>query len=166
MIRRVDGKEIISMPQRRLSFDCKISKPVFSQQSDVISHTTSRDDIEKVLLDYTAFCLSVVRQKGDMKNAVGRTEASGFLQCISLICSAQHWLWSRSLASDLSDSQHIHGSICCLVLLSCRDQIESARSRQTRTSQIRFTLNTLQVREAKQTAWKVLKQYWTSHRLE
>ncbi|CAJ1084425.1 nck-associated protein 5-like isoform X1 [Xyrichtys novacula] len=47
LLNRVDGKEMISMPQRRLSFDCKTSKPVFSQQSDVISHTTSRDDIEK-----------------------------------------------------------------------------------------------------------------------
>lgn len=48
--RRVDGKDMISMPQRRLSFDCKTSKPVFSQQSDIISHTTSRDDMEKVRL--------------------------------------------------------------------------------------------------------------------
>ncbi|XP_041654699.1 nck-associated protein 5-like [Cheilinus undulatus] len=47
LLNRVDGKEMISVPQRRLSFDCKTSKPVFSQQSDVISHTTSRDDIEK-----------------------------------------------------------------------------------------------------------------------
>ncbi|KAM3871978.1 nck-associated protein 5-like isoform 1-T1 [Diretmus argenteus] len=47
LLNRVDGKEMISMPQRRLSFDCKTSRPVFSQQSDVISHTTSRDDMEK-----------------------------------------------------------------------------------------------------------------------
>uniref|UniRef100_UPI0037E7F7F5 nck-associated protein 5-like isoform X1 n=2 Tax=Semicossyphus pulcher TaxID=241346 RepID=UPI0037E7F7F5 len=47
LLNRVDGKEMISVPQRRLSFDCKTSKPVFSQQSDVISHTTSRDDMEK-----------------------------------------------------------------------------------------------------------------------
>ncbi|KAM6982082.1 nck-associated protein 5-like isoform 1-T2 [Tautogolabrus adspersus] len=47
LLNRVDGKEVISVPQRRLSFDCKISKPVFSQQSDVISHITSRDDMEK-----------------------------------------------------------------------------------------------------------------------
>ncbi|XP_067383001.1 nck-associated protein 5-like isoform X1 [Channa argus] len=47
LLNRVDGKDVINMPQRRLSFDCKTSKPVFTQQSDVISHTTSRDDIEK-----------------------------------------------------------------------------------------------------------------------
>ncbi|KAG7519610.1 hypothetical protein JOB18_012052 [Solea senegalensis] len=47
LLNRVDGKEMISVPQRRLSFDCKTSKPVFTQQSDVISHTTSRDDMEK-----------------------------------------------------------------------------------------------------------------------
>lgn len=45
---RVDGKDMISVPQRRLSFDCKTSKSVFSQQSDVISHNSSRDDMEKV----------------------------------------------------------------------------------------------------------------------
>ncbi|XP_035014717.1 nck-associated protein 5-like [Hippoglossus stenolepis] len=43
LLNRVDGKEVISVPQRRLSFDCKTSKPVFAQQSDVIS----RDDMEK-----------------------------------------------------------------------------------------------------------------------
>ncbi|XP_069382877.1 nck-associated protein 5-like isoform X2 [Paralichthys olivaceus] len=47
LLNRVDGKEVISVPQRRLSFDCKTSKPVFAQHSDVISHTTSRDDTEK-----------------------------------------------------------------------------------------------------------------------
>lgn len=47
---RVDGKDVINVPQRRLSFDCKTSKPVFTQQSDVISHTTSRDDMDKVRL--------------------------------------------------------------------------------------------------------------------
>ncbi|XP_028309518.1 nck-associated protein 5-like [Gouania willdenowi] len=48
LLNRVDGKEVISMPQRRLSFDCKTSsKPMFMQQSSVISHTTSHDDIEK-----------------------------------------------------------------------------------------------------------------------
>ncbi|KAF6715120.1 Nck-associated protein 5-like [Oryzias melastigma] len=47
LLNRVDGKEVISMPQRRLSFDCKTSKPVFTQQSDVISHTSSHDDMEK-----------------------------------------------------------------------------------------------------------------------
>lgn len=41
---------MITVPQRRLSFDCKTSKPVFTQQSDVISHTTSRDDMDKVRL--------------------------------------------------------------------------------------------------------------------
>ncbi|XP_008303815.1 nck-associated protein 5-like [Stegastes partitus] len=43
LLNRVDGKDVISVPQRRLSFDCKTSKPMFSQQSDVISH----DDMEK-----------------------------------------------------------------------------------------------------------------------
>uniref|UniRef100_A0A3P9KAT6 NCK-associated protein 5-like n=1 Tax=Oryzias latipes TaxID=8090 RepID=A0A3P9KAT6_ORYLA len=47
LLNRVDGKEVISMPQRRLSFDCKTSKAVFTQQSDVISHTSSHDDMEK-----------------------------------------------------------------------------------------------------------------------
>lgn len=51
---RVDGKEMISVPQRRLSFDCKTSKPVFTQQSDIISHTTSHDDMEKVFLYLSA----------------------------------------------------------------------------------------------------------------
>lgn len=54
---RVDGKEMISVPQRRLSFDCKTSKPVFTQQSDIISHTTSHDDMEKVFL-YLLICSS------------------------------------------------------------------------------------------------------------
>lgn len=45
---RVDGKDVINVPQRRLSFDCKTSKPVFTQQSDVIGHTSSRDDMDKV----------------------------------------------------------------------------------------------------------------------
>uniref|UniRef100_A0A8D3CMZ9 NCK-associated protein 5-like n=1 Tax=Scophthalmus maximus TaxID=52904 RepID=A0A8D3CMZ9_SCOMX len=48
LLNRVDGKEAISVPQRRLSFDCKTSKPVFAQQSDVIGHITCRDDMEKV----------------------------------------------------------------------------------------------------------------------
>ncbi|XP_054869178.1 nck-associated protein 5-like [Amphiprion ocellaris] len=43
LLNRVDGKDVISVPQRRLSFDCKTSKPMFSQQSDVIGH----DDMEK-----------------------------------------------------------------------------------------------------------------------
>ncbi|XP_075954744.1 nck-associated protein 5-like [Anarhichas minor] len=47
LLNRVDGKDVISVPQRRLSFDCKSSKPVFCQQGDIISHTTSRDDMEK-----------------------------------------------------------------------------------------------------------------------
>ncbi|XP_061591110.1 nck-associated protein 5-like [Cololabis saira] len=47
LLNRVDGKDVISVPQRRLSFDCKTSKPVFSQQSEVISHTSSHDDMEK-----------------------------------------------------------------------------------------------------------------------
>lgn len=51
---------MISVPQRRLSFDCKTSKPVFCQQSDVIGHITSRDDMEKV--QHVAVCFSVVRQ--------------------------------------------------------------------------------------------------------
>lgn len=32
---RVDGKEVLHLPQRRLSFDCKSSK--FSQQSDILA---------------------------------------------------------------------------------------------------------------------------------
>ncbi|KAM6976965.1 nck-associated protein 5-like [Aplochiton taeniatus] len=47
LLNRVDGKEVISVPQRRLSFDCKSSRPVFSQQSDGLSHTTSREDMQK-----------------------------------------------------------------------------------------------------------------------
>ncbi|XP_068453180.1 nck-associated protein 5-like [Clinocottus analis] len=47
LLNRVDGKDVISVPQRRLSFDCKNSKPVFCQQGDIISHTSSRDDMEK-----------------------------------------------------------------------------------------------------------------------
>ncbi|XP_054627441.1 nck-associated protein 5-like isoform X2 [Dunckerocampus dactyliophorus] len=47
LLNRVDGKDPVSMPQRRLSFDCKTSRPVFSQQSDIISHTGGGDDIEK-----------------------------------------------------------------------------------------------------------------------
>ncbi|KAM8864798.1 nck-associated protein 5-like isoform 2-T2 [Spinachia spinachia] len=47
LLNRVDGKDMISVPQRRLSFDCKTSRPVFCQQADVISHTSSRDDMEK-----------------------------------------------------------------------------------------------------------------------
>lgn len=49
LLNRVDGKDVVpSVPQRRLSFDCKTSRPVFSQQSDgIISHTTSREDMEK-----------------------------------------------------------------------------------------------------------------------
>lgn len=31
---RVDGKEVLHLPQRRLSFDCKTSK--FSQQGDIL----------------------------------------------------------------------------------------------------------------------------------
>ncbi|XP_034027895.1 nck-associated protein 5-like isoform X2 [Thalassophryne amazonica] len=46
LLNRVDGKDVI-VPQRRLSFDCKTSKQVFSQQSDVITHTTSSDDMDK-----------------------------------------------------------------------------------------------------------------------
>ncbi|XP_028265086.1 nck-associated protein 5-like isoform X2 [Parambassis ranga] len=47
LLNRVDGKDVISVPQRRLSFDCKTSKPVFTQQGDIISHTTSHEDMEK-----------------------------------------------------------------------------------------------------------------------
>ncbi|KAM4562257.1 nck-associated protein 5-like isoform 1-T3 [Odontesthes bonariensis] len=47
LLNRVDGKDMISLPQRRLSFDCKTSKPVFTQQSDIISHTTSHENMEK-----------------------------------------------------------------------------------------------------------------------
>ncbi|KAJ3585873.1 hypothetical protein NHX12_012281 [Muraenolepis orangiensis] len=41
LLNRVDGKDVISVPQRRLSFDCKTSRPVFTQQGDVISHMGS-----------------------------------------------------------------------------------------------------------------------------
>ncbi|XP_061838373.1 nck-associated protein 5-like isoform X1 [Nerophis lumbriciformis] len=43
LLNRVDGKEPILMPQRRLSFDCKTSRPVFSQHSDIIGVV----DVEK-----------------------------------------------------------------------------------------------------------------------
>lgn len=45
LLNRVDGKEVICLPQRRLSFDCKTSKPIF--HSEILSHTMSRDDMEK-----------------------------------------------------------------------------------------------------------------------
>ncbi|KAM8831014.1 nck-associated protein 5-like isoform 1-T2 [Synchiropus picturatus] len=41
LLNRVDGKEVISLPQRRFSFDYKTSKPVFN------SHASSRDDMER-----------------------------------------------------------------------------------------------------------------------
>lgn len=44
---RVDGKDIVSVPQRRLSFDCKTSKPMFSLHSDIIGHGGG-EDLEKV----------------------------------------------------------------------------------------------------------------------
>uniref|UniRef100_A0A672HZM0 NCK-associated protein 5-like n=1 Tax=Salarias fasciatus TaxID=181472 RepID=A0A672HZM0_SALFA len=47
LLNRVDGKEVIRVPQRRLSFDCKTSKPVFSLQSDARSHTSSHHQMEK-----------------------------------------------------------------------------------------------------------------------
>ncbi|KAM3617543.1 uncharacterized protein V6R79_007848 [Siganus canaliculatus] len=47
LLNRVDGKELVSVPQRRLSFDCKTSKPLFTPQNDVLGHPTSRDDMEK-----------------------------------------------------------------------------------------------------------------------
>lgn len=43
---RVDGKDVVNVRQRRLSFNCKTSK--FSQQSDIISHAGSTDNMEKV----------------------------------------------------------------------------------------------------------------------
>uniref|UniRef100_A0A1A8RQT7 NCK-associated protein 5-like n=2 Tax=Nothobranchius rachovii TaxID=451742 RepID=A0A1A8RQT7_9TELE len=46
LLNRVDGKDVISLPQRRLSFDCKTSRPLFTQQG-IISHTTSHEDMEK-----------------------------------------------------------------------------------------------------------------------
>ncbi|KAJ0064611.1 hypothetical protein NL108_011347, partial [Boleophthalmus pectinirostris] len=42
LLNRVDGKEVVCLPQRRLSFDCKTSKPMF--HSDILH---SRDDMEK-----------------------------------------------------------------------------------------------------------------------
>ncbi|XP_061550641.1 nck-associated protein 5-like isoform X3 [Phycodurus eques] len=48
LLNRVDGKEASGVPQRRLSFDCKTSRPAFAQQSDmVIGHTGGRDGAEK-----------------------------------------------------------------------------------------------------------------------
>ncbi|XP_057713713.1 nck-associated protein 5-like [Corythoichthys intestinalis] len=48
LLNRVDGKEVVSAPQRRLSFDCKTSRPLFAQQSDVVvGHVGSGDDVEK-----------------------------------------------------------------------------------------------------------------------
>ncbi|XP_061159373.1 nck-associated protein 5-like [Syngnathus typhle] len=45
LLNRVDGKEAVSVPQRRLSFDCKTSRPVFGQQSDiVIAHASGGGD--------------------------------------------------------------------------------------------------------------------------
>lgn len=43
---RVDGKDVVSVPQRRLSFDCKTSKPVFSLHGDIIGR--GGEDVEKV----------------------------------------------------------------------------------------------------------------------
>lgn len=46
---RVDGKDVVSVPQRRLSFDCKTSKPVFSLHGDIIGHGSGgSEDVEKV----------------------------------------------------------------------------------------------------------------------
>lgn len=46
---RVDGKDVVSVSQRRLSFDCKTSKPVFSLHSDIIGHSGGgSEDVEKV----------------------------------------------------------------------------------------------------------------------
>ncbi|CAL8326162.1 unnamed protein product [Merluccius merluccius] len=47
LLNRVDGKDVISVPQRRLSFDCKTSRPVFTQQGDVISHMVSGDEMRE-----------------------------------------------------------------------------------------------------------------------
>ncbi|XP_034731531.1 nck-associated protein 5-like [Etheostoma cragini] len=47
LLNRVDGKDVISVPQRRLSFDCKSSKPLFGHHGDVIGHMASRDDMDK-----------------------------------------------------------------------------------------------------------------------
>ncbi|XP_029362659.1 nck-associated protein 5-like isoform X2 [Echeneis naucrates] len=53
LLNRVDGKEMINVPQRRLSFDCKTAKPVFAQQSDIISHDLEKgsDRIGKITSD-------------------------------------------------------------------------------------------------------------------
>lgn len=46
---RVDGKDVVSVSQRRLSFDCKTSKPVFSLHGDIIGHSGGgSEDAEKV----------------------------------------------------------------------------------------------------------------------
>ncbi|CAL8366911.1 unnamed protein product [Lota lota] len=41
LLNRVDGKDVISVPRRRLSFDCKTSRPGLTQQGDIISHMVS-----------------------------------------------------------------------------------------------------------------------------
>ncbi|TNM86570.1 hypothetical protein fugu_006800 [Takifugu bimaculatus] len=47
LLNRVDGKDVVSVPQRRLSFDCKTSKPMFSLHSDIIGHGSGGEDVEK-----------------------------------------------------------------------------------------------------------------------
>ncbi|KAJ8016989.1 hypothetical protein DPEC_G00013110 [Dallia pectoralis] len=50
LLNRVDGKDFsgISVAQRRLSFDCKASRPFSGHQNDgILCHTTSRDDMLK-----------------------------------------------------------------------------------------------------------------------
>nr|XP_057906638.1 nck-associated protein 5-like isoform X2 [Doryrhamphus excisus] len=47
LLNRVDGKDPVSIPQRRLSFDCKTSRPLFGQHGDIIAQTGGGDDIEK-----------------------------------------------------------------------------------------------------------------------
>lgn len=46
LLNRVDGKEVLHLPQRRLSFDCKASK--FSQQSDILAMEKGSGRISKI----------------------------------------------------------------------------------------------------------------------
>ncbi|XP_055366087.1 nck-associated protein 5-like [Betta splendens] len=43
LLNRVDGKDVISVPQRRLSFDCESSKPVFPVQSGGVGYASDMD---------------------------------------------------------------------------------------------------------------------------
>lgn len=46
---------MVSVPQRRLSFDCKTSKPMFSLHGDIIGHGGG-EDVEKVSRTPSPLC--------------------------------------------------------------------------------------------------------------